>query len=236
MFASLSKLFLPKEPRQHSEGCIRDLKSQEHRRVTFHATGQDDPATKLGAAWGIKTEIVREPDDVSDLHDDSGGFSNKFKVEETVDASFEQYELDSGKIDWEGVKLKHVCVRLGNKESYKQLWVIHNDTAALHNFHIHQMKFRLAKEADLTAHHINVPKQSHTCESDKCDEPDYQLYDTNPDPKLEWHDTMPVPPQRDVFLVMSFVDQKQRGRFVYHCHILKHEDKGLMAPIEVWGP
>jgi len=23
------------------------------------------------------------------------------------------------------------------------------------------------------------------------------------------------------------------GRFVYHCHILSHEDKGMMATIEV---
>ena len=36
---------------------------------------------------------------------------------------------------------------------------------------------------------------------------------------------------------MSFDDARhQVGRFVYHCHILKHEDRGLMAPIEVWDP
>jgi FtsP/CotA-like multicopper oxidase with cupredoxin domain len=39
-----------------------------------------------------------------------------------------------------------------------------------------------------------------------------------------------------VFVVMSFDTGQQLGRFVFHCHILKHEDKGLMAPIEVWGP
>jgi suppressor of ftsI len=25
----------------------------------------------------------------------------------------------------------------------------------------------------------------------------------------------------------------QVGRFVFHCHILEHEDGGMMAPIEV---
>jgi FtsP/CotA-like multicopper oxidase with cupredoxin domain len=26
------------------------------------------------------------------------------------------------------------------------------------------------------------------------------------------------------------------GRFVFHCHILKPEERGLMAPIKVWEP
>jgi FtsP/CotA-like multicopper oxidase with cupredoxin domain len=33
---------------------------------------------------------------------------------------------------------------------------------------------------------------------------------------------------------MSFDADEQVGRYVFHCHILKHEDSGLMAPIEVW--
>ena len=37
-----------------------------------------------------------------------------------------------------------------------------------------------------------------------------------------------------MFVIMSFDAAQQLGRFVFHCHILKHEDKGLMAPIEVW--
>ena len=35
---------------------------------------------------------------------------------------------------------------------------------------------------------------------------------------------------------MSYDAKEQLGRFVFHCHILKHEDNGLMAPIEVWNP
>jgi FtsP/CotA-like multicopper oxidase with cupredoxin domain len=35
---------------------------------------------------------------------------------------------------------------------------------------------------------------------------------------------------------MSFDADQQIGRYVFHCHILKHEDNGLMAPFEVWGP
>jgi FtsP/CotA-like multicopper oxidase with cupredoxin domain len=72
------------------------------------------------------------------------------------------------------------------------------------------------------------------------------------------HDTFPVPPAETndqgnvlmvqdpadpsnlvaknpgrVFLLMGFRSPEQIGRYVYHCHILEHEDGGMMAPIEV---
>lgn len=48
-----------------------------------------------------------------------------------------------------------------------------------------------------------------------------------------WHDTFPVPARARVFLHVAFVAPEQVGRFVIHCHILEHEDKGMMAPFEV---
>lgn len=32
---------------------------------------------------------------------------------------------------------------------------------------------------------------------------------------------------------VGFHAQEQVGRYVYHCHILVHEDKGMMARVEV---
>ena len=106
------------------------------------------------------------------------------------------------------------------------------------------MKFRLATKRELQEHHIRPPKQSHACSEpvNKCLDPDFKFYDertpskTDPESKTIWHDTIPMPPGMKVFLIMSFDAQEQIGRFVFHCHILKHEDNGLMAPIEVWGP
>jgi Multicopper oxidase len=58
----------------------------------------------------------------------------------------------------------------------------------------------------------------------------------------ERYDTIPVPP-RDadgnpgrVFVSIPFKAREQVGRFVFHCHILEHEDGGMMAPVEVLGP
>jgi FtsP/CotA-like multicopper oxidase with cupredoxin domain len=99
------------------------------------------------------------------------------------------------------------------------------------------MKFRLATADELRNDHKikvdTVPAQ--TCPDAKCNEPNYKLYDEgSPGKETRWHDTIPIPPSKQVFIIMSFDAQQQIGRFVFHCHILKHEDNGLMAPIEVW--
>jgi FtsP/CotA-like multicopper oxidase with cupredoxin domain len=36
-----------------------------------------------------------------------------------------------------------------------------------------------------------------------------------------------------VKILLPFTDPVIVGKFVYHCHILSHEDKGMMAVIEV---
>ena len=43
-----------------------------------------------------------------------------------------------------------IFVDPANTRGQQQLWVLTNGTADLHNFHIHQMKFRLATADELT--------------------------------------------------------------------------------------
>ena len=112
-----------------------------------------------------------------------------------------------------------------------------NRTSALHNFHIHQMKFRLATADELmNVHKIRLDNEpSDTCSDSQCKEPNYKLYDgASAGRETKWHDTIPMPPSKKVYVIMSFDASQQVGRFVFHCHIPKHEDNGLMAPIEVW--
>ena len=60
-----------------------------------------------------------------------------------------------------------------------------------------------------------------------------------PTPNVDpWHDTFPVPPKKGnvngrVFIFIPFEADEQVGRFVFHCHILEHEDNGMMAAMEV---
>lgn len=54
--------------------------------------------------------------------------------------------------------------------------------------------------------------------------------DNNPrDP--EWLDTVNVPAGGSVDMIMDFTNPVIRGVSLFHCHLLKHEDKGMMAKI-----
>jgi FtsP/CotA-like multicopper oxidase with cupredoxin domain len=44
-------------------------------------------------------------------------------------------------------------------------------------------------------------------------------------------DTIPIPPQSEGVIRTRFLDFT--GKFVDHCHILAHEDVGMMAVVEV---
>ena len=82
-------------------------------------------------------------------------------------------------------------------------WTIRNQSDELHTFHIHQGP--------------------------------YQLTEINgvPQPRDDHRDIVDVPIGGEVKVIIPFTNPLIVGRFVYHCHILAHEDKGMMATIEV---
>jgi FtsP/CotA-like multicopper oxidase with cupredoxin domain len=49
----------------------------------------------------------------------------------------------------------------------------------------------------------------------------------NPD----WLDTVNVPVGGTVDVIMDFTNPLIKGMSVFHCHLLNHEDKGMMAKI-----
>ena len=82
-----------------------------------------------------------------------------------------------------------------------QHWRIVNSTSEVHPFHIHQIHFLAYAENGIQS-----------------DSP-------------EWLDTVNVPTRGNVDLVMDFTDPIIRGMSLFHCHLLSHEDKGMMAKI-----
>lgn len=89
-------------------------------------------------------------------------------------------------------------------------WVIENRSNELHAFHIHQIHFLVM---DWSGHPVQEPFL---------------------------RDTVNVPYYRDnmlsypsVRLRMDFRDPNTVGTFVYHCHLLEHEDGGMMGTIRV---
>ena len=95
-------------------------------------------------------------------------------------------------------------VQLGDVEE----WTIVNVSGELHTFHIHQLDFLVTSFRA-------------------------EQYDTT-----GLRDVIDVPFQRDgvpgeVTMIIPFTNPLIVGKFPYHCHIMEHEDNGMMANIEV---
>jgi FtsP/CotA-like multicopper oxidase with cupredoxin domain len=90
-------------------------------------------------------------------------------------------------------------------------WHVVNATEEIHDFHIHQIHFVVEK--------INGVKVEHPHWADSFIVPHSHLVGNRS-----------VPGSLD--LLMDFRDPLIKGEFVFHCHILDHEDQGMMAKIE----
>jgi FtsP/CotA-like multicopper oxidase with cupredoxin domain len=100
----------------------------------------------------------------------------------------------------------NIVVRQGDVED----WIIENRSTELHAFHIHQLHFLLV---DWSGVPVNEPF----------------LRDTVNVPYFNGR-TLEYPSVR---LRMDFRDPDTVGTFVYHCHLLEHEDGGMMGTIRV---
>jgi FtsP/CotA-like multicopper oxidase with cupredoxin domain len=82
-----------------------------------------------------------------------------------------------------------------------QHWRIVNQTAELHPFHIHQVHFLAYAQNGVSL------------------------------PHPAWLDTVNVPYGGSVDVILDFTNPVIKGMSVFHCHLLNHEDKGMMAKI-----
>jgi FtsP/CotA-like multicopper oxidase with cupredoxin domain len=102
--------------------------------------------------------------------------------------------------------LPNIVVKQGDVED----WIIENRSLELHAFHIHQIHFQLR---DWFGYEVDEPF----------------LRDTVSVPFFENH--MAAFPS--VRIRMDFRDPNSVGTFAYHCHLLEHEDGGMMGIIQV---
>jgi FtsP/CotA-like multicopper oxidase with cupredoxin domain len=99
-----------------------------------------------------------------------------------------------------------IVVKQGDVED----WIIENRSMELHDFHIHQLHFQLLDWSGIA---VNEPF----------------LRDTVNVPYYNGR-MLKYPSVR---LRMDFRDPNIVGTFVYHCHVLEHEDGGMMGRIRV---
>jgi len=100
-----------------------------------------------------------------------------------------------------------ITVPLGSVEE----WTIRNEDNQLHNFHIHQTPFLVTEINGI------------------------------PQPMGGLVDTITIPSQvgdepASAKVKIAFTDPIIVGRFLFHCHVTKHEDKGMMQAIDVEAP
>jgi FtsP/CotA-like multicopper oxidase with cupredoxin domain len=65
---------------------------------------------------------------------------------------------------------------------------------------------------------------------------DFQVLSVNGEPvdAHSWEDTVPIPAHGEIVIRSRFLDFM--GKTVYHCHILDHEDRGMMGVVEIVDP
>jgi len=91
-------------------------------------------------------------------------------------------------------------------------WTVENTSQEDHIFHIHQLHFQVIA---INGQPVNDPA----------------IRDTMDVPY--WTGSGPYP---SITVRMDFRDPSVVGTFVYHCHILEHEDAGMMGTIQVLPP
>jgi FtsP/CotA-like multicopper oxidase with cupredoxin domain len=111
--------------------------------------------------------------------------------------------FDPGRLD--------LCIWADIINKYFEHWVIKNDSAEVHNFHMHQAKFEVLDH----------------------DDGKKPLVASRASGAGVLHDNYPVNPGGWILLKIGFDRPEQAGRYMYHCHILEHEDKGMMSMMQV---
>jgi len=89
-------------------------------------------------------------------------------------------------------------------------WTLRNESEEVHTFHMHQVHFIVE-----SVNGRPIPER-----------------------ERQWRDTYNVPYARNhvpgtAKILVDFRDPVVRGTFVFHCHILDHEDGGMMAKVRV---
>jgi len=196
-----------------------------HRRITFSKTGIDETER---FQMGMRVLNQQGQDFMALFPEASGPIGRGWEPE-----AWEPHGSAAGQ---HAPPHNLICPVLGRPE----VWVVANASPELHNLHLHQGRFRLARPGDPGAPEalaatgpITDPTQTLA-----------GLFSADAARQLPWHDSLPVAPyslpdaagarvEGTTTLYIPFFAAEQEGLYPVHCHILEHEDKGMMAAIMV---
>jgi len=105
-----------------------------------------------------------------------------------------------------------------------EIWELMNLTDDAHPIHLHLVRFQILDRRPLnTGAYLYQKKLLYTGEA------------VPPEPhEMGWKDTIRATPGACTRIIVNFSGYP--GRYVWHCHILEHEDNEMMRPYEVLAP
>ena len=89
-----------------------------------------------------------------------------------------------------------------------EIWEVSNTSTMAHPFHAHAIQWQVLDRNGIAASGVD----------------------------LGWKDTVLVPPGETVRIIGHFDPVVNVGKYMYHCHILEHEEAGMMGVFEVQAP
>jgi FtsP/CotA-like multicopper oxidase with cupredoxin domain len=194
----------------HRHACSA-LPAEKHRQILF---GLPDPNS-----FGLGLRLV------------DGAPANKPQLPLQIPDANEAKTLDIKAFDHSGDPTVCLPLKPGNAIT-KEIWELVNLAGEDHNFHIHQTRFSLVSTTGADGQEIPVNILNTNALLDNVPVPhgtDLKGDGTGCDGTIDAWRAGTCKPSR----VIVEIPFKEIGDFVYHCHILEHEDGGMMAKISV---
>ena len=105
-----------------------------------------------------------------------------------------------------------------------EIWRIINAGLAVHPMHVHLIQFQVLDRIPFDVDAFNATGELHFTGPPKPPLPN----------ELGWKDTVQAEPGHVTRIILHFTPYE--GVYMYHCHILEHEDYDMMRPFEVIKP
>ncbi|HJG80972.1 MAG TPA: multicopper oxidase domain-containing protein [Brevibacterium senegalense] len=192
---------LPLSPGERAEVAVRFAADD---RVALRTEQPDIPGAGAAAALGDQTagDLVtfRAAGALAKAHDWSLPADPRAELTAAEAVVTRSFELRMPFLNGREMDMERIDAIVRLNDA--ELWEVTTPDVFPHNFHVHDVQFRV----------LDVDGQ-------------------DPPPWLRgWKDTVPLHPGRPVRLVMRFEDYTSTSvPYMMHCHLLQHEDSGMMG-------
>jgi spore coat protein A len=117
-----------------------------------------------------------------------------------------------------------------------EVWEVYNATEDAHPIHLHLVAFQIIDRESFEGEVTEKPQPQHDSSFGVGGELEVEALGGDargPEPnEKSWKDTAVMLPGEVTRVIAKF---DREGRYVWHCHILSHEDHEMMRPFEVLG-